>query len=489
VRITPDSDRPSEGGRGEPVDRVWRLRGMTGRSAVVVGLAVAALTACGSGASQHASVVEVPPSSVSPASPTSLLSPTSLFSPSALASGSSSPTSTLAPASPGTAPAGAVHAVVAGVDSFTGDLATSIARPGVNAVFSPLSISTALSLVRVGARGQTATEIDRVAHFPAAGRDTAFASLLRGLVTTSSAPPVPTASPSSSTGAPPKPVVAIADGVFAQDSKTIDPGFLDTLQHSYGAPVQTVDFTSPQAVQALNSWGAEHTAHRITKIFDSLDPSTQLVLANAVYLKAAWLQPFLAELTKPAAFHTAGGAVSRPPTMHQHAGYAYAETGAFQAVELPYAGGTLAMLILLPRAVTDPAALLAGPTLLAAQKALTDQLVDLSLPTWKTSSDVDLATVLQGLGIRTAFGPGADLSGIGPGLSISQAVHRATITVDETGTEAAAVTAFAIAGSAKIPPPVPVTMTVDHPFAYAVLDTTTGTPLFTGVINDPATTS
>lgn len=427
---------------------------------------------------------------MSPASPTALPSPTSLSSASALAPGSPSLSATLAPASPfGPAPAGAVQAVVAGMDSFTGDLATSIARPGVNAVFSPLSISTALSLVRVwGPRANR--------HRDRPGGPLPRGRPRHGLREPAPRPghhlhrsPVPTASPSSSTGAPPKPVVAIADGVFAQDSKTINPGFLDTLQHSYGAPVQTVDFTSPQAVQALNSWAAEHTAHRITKIFDMLDPATQLVLANAVYLKAAWLQPFEPAQTKPAAFHTAGGAVSRPPTMHQHAGYAYAETGAFQAVELPYAGGTLAMLILLPRAVMDPAALLTGPTLLAAQKALTDQLVDLSLPTWKTSSDVDLATVLQGLGIVSAFGAGADLSGIAPGLHISQAAHRATITVDETGTEAAAVTAFAIAGSAKIPPPVPATMTVDHPFAYAVLDTKTGTPLFTGVINDPARTS
>jgi len=382
-----------------------------------------------------------------------------------------------------------VQAVVAGMDSFTGDLVRVIARPGANAVFSPLSISTALSLVRVGARGQTATEIDRVAHFPASARDAGFVSLLRGLGTTSSAPPAPTATPSSSTGAPPKPLVAIADGVFAQDSKTINPGFLDTLRRSYGAPVQTVDFTSPQAVRVLNSWAAEHTAHRITKIFDSLDPSTQLVLANAVYLKAAWQQPFQAALTKPAPFYTASGATSQPPIMHQQADYAYAETADWQAVELPYAAGTLSMLVLLPRTVTDPAALLAGPTLLAAQHALTDRSVDLALPTWKTSSDVDLSTVLQGLGMTTAFGPRADLSGIAPGLSISQAVHRATISVDETGTEAAAVTAFGFALSAEANPPVPVRMTVDHPFAYAVLDTRTGTPLFTGVINDPATTS
>jgi len=436
------------------------------------------LTACGSGGSRRAAVVAP------------LASPTSPVSPAALSSGPS-PAVTLTPAGPkGTAPPGAVQVVVAGMDAFTGDLATAIARPGANAVFSPLSISTALSLVRVGARGRTAAEIDRVAHFPATGRDAVFGTLLHGLVTTSSAPPVPTATPSLNTdGAPAKPVVAIADGVFARDARAIDPGFLDTLRQRYGAPVQTVDFTSPQAVQVLNSWVAEHTAHRITKIFDMLDPSTQLVLANAVYLKAAWLQPFPPAQTKPAAFRTSSGASSQPPTMHQRAAHAYAETADWQAVELPYAGGTLAMLVLLPRAATDPAALLAGPTLLAAQRALTDHLVDLALPTWKTSSDVDLAPVLRGLGIVSAFGPGADLSGIAPGLSIGQAVHRATIAVDETGTEAAAVTAFALATGAEIPPPVPVTMAVDHPYAYAVVDTSTGTPLFTGVINDPTTTS
>jgi len=382
-----------------------------------------------------------------------------------------------------------MQAVVRGMDALTADLATAIARPGTNAVFSPLSISTALSLVRVGARGRTAAEIDRVAHFPATGRDTVFAALLHDLVTTSTAPPVPTATPSVAPGAPAKPVVAIADGVFAQDGKALDPGFLDTVRQSYGAPVQTVDFTSPAAAGVLNRWAGQHTAQRITKIFDSLDPNAQLVLANAVYLKAAWQQPFPTSTTTPATFHTSGGALSRPPTMHQSGQHGYAETPDYQAVELPYAGGTVAMLVLLPRTATDPAALLAGPTLLAAQRALTDRPVDLALPRWKTSSKVDLGAVPQGLGIVSAFGPGADLSGIAVGLAISQAVHRATITVEETGTEAAAVTAFAVASGALSNPPVPVRMTVDHPYAYAVLDTRTGTPLFTGVINDPATTS
>lgn len=139
------------------------------------------------------------------------------------------------------------------------------------------------------------------------------------------------------------------------------------------------------------------------------------------------------------------------------------------------------MLVLLPWTTTDPAALLAGQTLLAA-RGVADRPVDLALPTWKTSSTVDLAPVLQGLGLVTAFTADADLSGIAPGLAISQTVHRATTTVDETGTETAAVTAFGLASGALGNPPVPVRLAV-------VLDTKTGTPLFTGVINDPAMTS
>jgi len=379
--------------------------------------------------------------------------------------------------------------LVRGMDLFGGDLAPLVGRSGTNTVFSPFSISTALSLVRAGASGPTATEIDRVAHYPSTGRDASFSTLLHDIATTTAAPPVPTASPSedSGTGAPPRPVVTIADGVFTQDEKQLSQSFVNTLSSSYGASVQTVDFTKPSANEVLNAWVTEHTAHRITKLFDQLSPGTQLVLANAVYLKAAWAIPFGHQDTTPAPFHTTTNATVQVPTMHQTLDQSYAETRDWQAVELPYAGGTLAMLLVLPRTATDPTPLLHGATLEKARASLSGKLVELSLPTWKTTSDVDLLPILERLGIVTAFRPAADFSRIAPGLFIGQAVHRATITVDEDGTEAAAVTAFGfVTGAVSGPPPVPVVMKLDHPFAYAVIDTKYGTPLFTGVVSNPA---
>jgi serpin B len=280
-------------------------------------------------------------------------------------------------------------------------------------------------------------------------------------------------------------MVAVANGLFAQAGLPVGREFLHTLAAQYGAGVRTVDFGSAQATETINAWVRTQTADRIRRLFDSLDPATRLVLANAVYLKADWARPFAEYPTTKEAFTRADGSTVRVPTMHLQATLRYAAGPGWQAVELPYAGGELAMWVLLPTDGAAPGPLLAPATLRTVADQLHDQRVAVALPRFDFATDLDLVTALQQLGLHTAFGPDADFSGIVPGLFISQAVHRANITVDEWGTEAAAVTGLAFAISAAPPPQV--TVRADHPFAFAIVHRPTRAPVFMGVVAQPST--
>lgn len=373
--------------------------------------------------------------------------------------------------------------LVAGLTRFGHDLLAEVAAPGQNAVVSPLSVAVAVSMARVGARGQTAAQIDRVLHFPAARRDAAFNTLTRAVVTSTGAPP-PRPQATRSPGAPPAPpVVTLVNALFAQAGAHLRQQFLRTLAADYGAGVRTVDFGSPSATDTINAWVRQQTADRIQRLFDSLDPQTRLVIANAVYLKADWAQPFAKDPTTDDDFRLADGSSVRVPTMHQQGGFRYAAGPGWQAVELPYAGERLAMWLLVPTGRGRPDALLAPTTLEAVAAGLQPRPVDLAMPRWDFGTDVDLVPTLERLGLSLPFSGAADFSGIAPGLFVSQAVHRANITVDEWGTEAAAVTGLAIGTSAQVPPTTVVH--ADHPFAFAVVDRPTGAPLFIGTVADP----
>ena len=169
--------------------------------------------------------------------------------------------------------------------------------------------------------------------------------------------------------------------------------------------------------------------------------------------------------------------------MRQEGDLRYAIADSWQAVELPYADSNLAMWILVPTDQTTPAELLAPDTFADVATSLAPGRVDLSMPRWDFATDLDLIPPLRELGMEVPFDQGADFSGMLPGVWLDQAVHRANITVDEWGTEAAAVTGLAFPSS--LPPPSDVTIRADHPFAFAIVDTNTGTPLFIGHVADP----
>ncbi len=308
--------------------------------------------------------------------------------------------------------------------------------------------------------------------------------LSRELVTIDGPPPTPAEDTESTKDAEESkpPLVSIANALFVQNGFPIKEPYLHTLAAQYGTGMRALDFTSPTAMEQIDTWVREQTADRIKKLFDQLSPRTQLVLANAVYFKGDWKYPFDPQGTTPEPFTRADGSVVQVPTMHaQGEGeYNYAATDDWQAVELPYAGSDLAMWVLVPTGAAGPGELLAPDVLAAVGHRLAPSRIDLSLPRWDFGSNINhLLDPLAKLGL-TDLGNFGGISNAG--LLVTNAVHRANITVDEHGTEAAAVTGIE-ADSGPIP------FRADRPFAFAIVHGPTNTPLFIGHVADPADTA
>jgi serpin B len=396
-----------------------------------------------------------------------------------------------APAGPAALRAAGVVRAMPGADAPVAAVAAGITGLGYrlgqgetgNWVVSPASISFAFAMARAGAGGDTAAELDRAFGFPAAGLGDAFNAITRQLVTADIPPPVPTKPRQPGEVRPT--VVCLGDALFPQSGYPIGDAFLHTLAEQYGAGVYPVDFGQPAAKGQIDDWVNAQTAGRIPKLFDRLDPATKLVLANTVYLRADWAHPFEPESTGDEAFHRSGGTDVTVKMMHLGAQLRYAQGDGWRAVELPYLGGQLALRVLLPTSDrVSPHDLLAPDLMAAVGAGLAPTGVALSLPKWDITTEVPLADRLRALGVVSAFTDRADFSGIHTGLFIDQAVHRATMTVDEAGTEAAAATGIAMVPTSGML--AQQTVTVDRPFAFAIVHTGTGVPVFVGQVADPA---
>lgn len=375
------------------------------------------------------------------------------------------------------APAADAAALADENDAFAGRMLGVLAQGTGNVAFSPFSISSALGMTVLGARGTTASQIDRALSFrlPDERLATAWNALdaaISGL-------------------AGPGLRLNVANALFGQRGTAFRPAFLDVLAREFGAGMRTVDFAAPEVARtSINTWVAGQTDEKIPALMPegSVDPLTRLVLVNALYMKAKWQSQFVRASTSSEVFFAPGGP-EPVPTMHQDGTFPYVAGAGYRALELPYVGDRLAFDIVLP----SPGGLAAlarrvaasGP--LALLRGLAPTRVSLALPKLTLRSHSDLRTALTTLGMGVAFAPGqADLSGIAgrPGdLYIKSVQHEVYLHVDETGTEAAAATGVvAEASSAML---VQTRFVVDHPFLFLVRDRGSGAILFMGVVNRP----
>jgi len=373
----------------------------------------------------------------------------------------------------------AVRESAASAGAFGVDLYRQLVRDDANTVFSPASVASALWMAWCGARGQTAAELARTLHLGESA-DVA-ADGLRALPDRFSGP----AAPGSVTFRAP-------NTVWVQSGLPVRPEFTARLSDA-GAIFADADFAhaAELARGEINRVIAEQTAGKITGLLPpgSVGRLTRLVLANAVYLKAAWLKPFPAAQTSDAPFYPDGP--DRPaltvPTMRGAAARDYVRGDGYQAVLLPYAGGSLAMAVILPDGPVAALRLAIAARGLAGTFSGTDRhQVTLVMPRFRVEAAFDLIPALRQLGMNTAFDD-ADFSGITEAerLQIGAVAHKAYVDVDERGTEAAAATAVGVRAAAAMRPPPPVTMVVDRPFLFAIVQTTTGLPLFLGQVSRP----
>jgi serpin B len=351
---------------------------------------------------------------------------------------------------------------------------------GDNVFFSPYSILVALTMTYEGAKGETAEEMAAVLHIPEDGgvRRPNFARIYNVMN-------------EKDTGYE----LSTANALWAQRDFTFLKEYLKTIQTYYGGNVTNLDFAgaSENARKTINSWVADHTNQKIKDLIPPgiLSSATRLVLTNAIYFKGIWLAQFDESDTQEEDFRTSAADTVKVPMMRlvdNDARFKYAETDEFQFLELPYEGDALAMYIILPKKndLSDIEESMDADRLSAWKDLLHEQKVHIYIPKFKFTTKYFLSKTLSDMGMSTAFGSGADFSGMTGrrDLFIHSVIHQAFVEVNEEGTEAAAATGVVMEITA-VRPKIPV-FRADHPFIFFIQEIETGTILFMGRICDPS---
>lgn len=371
------------------------------------------------------------------------------------------------------------------IDAFGLTLFARATSGGGNAVVSPASVALALAMARAGARGETAAQMDAAMHSLGSDANGPGLAALDQVLSKVSG------TFRDAEGDEHDVTLRIANAAFSQRGMQLTQAYLDALATRLGSGLHLVDYaTGPEAArQLINAWVSEKTQQRIKELLaaGTIDPLTRLVLVNAIYLKAPWETPLPVEATKPAPFTLAGGRQIDVPTMNATLEASYAGAAGWQAVQLPYAGGSLAMLVIVPDDLASFEAGLDAARLGQIVDSLAPGQVQVALPRFKLETKVDLAGVLAAMGMPLAFDRGAaDFSGITPDeqLYIDAVIHQANIDVDEKGTEAAAATAVVMRATGL--PAEPKVLRADRPFLFALRELSTGTILFLGRVADPS---
>jgi serpin B len=381
-------------------------------------------------------------------------------------------------------------ALVEGNTAFAFDLYQQIEDQEGNLFYSPFSISAALAMTYAGARGQTEAEMASALRFnlPQADLHPAFGALIADLTAE--------IEPASEDETPF--TLNIANALWGQQGFPFREDYRALLDASYDAGLELVDFTAdPDGVrETINAWVEDQTEDRIQDLIPEgvINPLTRLVLANAIYFNAGWVYTFEDYATQDAPFTLLDGSTVTVPTMRIQEDFRYAEGDGFQAVELPFEGRDASMLVILPadgefEAFEDAL----GPETFGGIVGDLDFItVNLAFPRFEYEYTLNLTDTLQSMGMVQAFTESADLTGMfdpdatAENLFISAVLHKAFVSVDESGTEAAAATAvIAEAASAPLIEEI-VEMRVDRPFLFVIRDHVTGAVLFVGRVVNPA---
>jgi serpin B len=360
-------------------------------------------------------------------------------------------------------------------------------KPG-NLVISPASITTALAMTWGGAGGETAAQMRKVLHLEGTAGEvmTTSGQLARALQD------------------PARPIVfRIANQLFGEKTYKLVPAFVEKTWAAFGAPLELLDFKSePERARVyVNQWVEGKTEQRIKDLIPpgGVEPDTRLVLVNAIYFLGDWASPFERSATQPAPFHLTASETKDVPTMNRIGGFRIAQKDGVTALEIPYKGGEMSMLLLVPGAVDGLAAVesaLDVKKLDALVGAMKSERVWVALPKFEVSpaGSLALGKDLKALGMPLAFDPErADFTGIASPpdpddrLVLAEVFHKGFVRVDEKGTEAAAATAvMAVRTGAAAAMEPPRRLKADRPFLFFIRDNASGLVLFLGRVSDPS---
>lgn len=375
---------------------------------------------------------------------------------------------------------------------------TTADSPTENAIVSPLSVTTTLAMAYAGARGETRSQMGQALEYSLDDEELhpAFNALQRELNARAAeldAADLPGGYESEDDPVPFE--LSLVNAVWGQSGFPFEEAYLELLADHYGGGLREVDYTADpdRARRTINDWVAGQTAGRIDELLPqgALDTLTRLVLTNAVYFRANWHEPFDPEDTGQAPFTPLQGSPAAVPMMTNTDQVPYAAVDGTQAVELPYLGGDVSMLFLLPPAgeFESVEARLDSKLVSTVVEALETREGSLAIPKFEFGDGHKLKPALETLGMPEAFDPqAADFSGMadiedtGERLYIDDVYHDTYIGVDETGTEAAAATGAVIGYTSA--PAETFEFVADRPFLFAIRDRPTGAILFLGRVVD-----
>ena len=349
-------------------------------------------------------------------------------------------------------------------------------NPESNMFFSPLGISMAFSLAYEGAEGETAMQLQQAFDFEKDDkkRGEMVAELLEKL------------------DGKDLYKLQVANALWVKDGYKINQSYLDTATTYYNSTVDNVDFVTDDGVNKINSWVKQKTEDRIQDILPSgsTDDLTRMVITNAVYFKGKWALQFNPQKTSEDLFWIDKDKSVEVMMMKQPADvFHYAETNDLQALEMYYVGGDISMLVLLPKdrdGIDSLEESLDMQKLDSITNMMERQPMTVHIPKFEFETEYGLVGLMKNLGVHDAFDQNnANFEGItDEQVYLEQAKHKAFVSVDEEGTEAAAVTALVMRATSGPPTPEH-EFIADHPFVFVIQEKNTGEILFIGRFSNP----
>jgi serpin B len=365
--------------------------------------------------------------------------------------------------------------VIAGSNSFGIDLfRVTATSEDKNMMLSPLSASTALTMLLNGCNTQTYLQIRDMLDYQGLTIDEindAYHSLVGQLLNID-----------------PEVKLALANSAWYRQGFNVKPAYLNTIDSAFDAEIAGLDFVSPSALETINRWASDNTNGKIPKVLDAIDPYAFMFLMNALYFKGTWTYQFDPGQTTSFPFHLKNGSdvdVDMMRSLFTNIKIVY--DNAASIIELPYGQQNFSMVIILPDNPLDE--YLPGfenadwSNITASLDAITEPgEAEIILPKFKFEYERRLNEQLKSLGMIDAFDSElADLSGISDDKIYVNFVKQNTfVDVNEEGTEAAAVTTVGIYTTG-----LPVTIMMDKPFIFAIRERITNTLLFIGKVEQP----